>query len=88
MLRCAAAKLLYGSDAHSQPEMFWLGAQYGRWSLGKILADWIDDDMVEEHKALEIAQRLCVRNALGLYRLDSSWLGSNIRSSGTSLNAS
>jgi hypothetical protein len=83
-----ATKLLYGSDPHSQPEMFWLGAQYSRWSLGKILADWIDDDMVEEHKALEIAEHICFRNALGLYRLDSSWLGSNVGTSGTSLNAS
>ncbi len=45
------------------------------WALGKILADWIDDDTLEEHEALEIAQRICFRNALGLYRLDSSWLG-------------
>ena len=67
------------SDAHSQPEMFWLGAQYGRWALGKILADWIDDDTLEEHEALEIAQRICFRNALGLYRLDSSWLGDRYR---------
>jgi len=67
-------KLLYGSDAHSQPEMFWLSAQYGRWALGKILTEWINDDTVEEHEALEIAQRICFRNALELYRLDSSWL--------------
>jgi hypothetical protein len=70
-----AIKLLYGSDAHSQPEMFWLRARYDRWSLGKILTDWIDDDTLEEHEALEIAQRICFRNALELYRLDSSWLG-------------
>jgi uncharacterized protein len=68
-------KLLYGSDAHSQPEMFWLSAQYGRWALGKILTEWINDDTLEEHEALEIAQRICFRNALELYRLDSTWLG-------------
>jgi predicted TIM-barrel fold metal-dependent hydrolase len=70
-----ATKLLYGSDAHSQPEMFWLGARYGRWALGQILAHWIDDDTLQAHEALEIAQRICCRNALELYRLDSSWLG-------------
>jgi predicted TIM-barrel fold metal-dependent hydrolase len=70
-----ATKLLYGSDAHSQPELFWLGAQWGRWAIGKALADWIEDDTVEEHEALEIAQRICFRNALELYRLDASWLG-------------
>jgi uncharacterized protein len=68
-------KLLYGSDAHSQPEMFWLSAQYGRWALGKILTEWINDDTLEEHEALEIAQRICFRNALALYRMDSTWLG-------------
>jgi uncharacterized protein len=83
-----ATKLLYGSDAHSQPEMFWLGARYGRWSLGKILADWIDDDTIEEHQALEIAEHICFRNALELYRLDSSWLGDNIGASGSPLDPS
>jgi hypothetical protein len=83
-----ATKLLYGSDAHSQPEMFWLGARYGRWSLGKILADWIEDDTMEEHEALETAQRICFRNALELYRLDSSWLGDNIGARGSPLGTS
>ena len=83
-----ATKVLYGSDAHSQPELFWLGARYGRWTLGKILADWIDDDTVEAHDALEIAQRICFRNALELYRLDSSWLGDDIGASGPPPNAS
>jgi hypothetical protein len=71
-------KILYGSDGHSQPEMFWLGAQYGRWALGKTLGGWISDGSVEEGEALEIAQRICFRNVLGLYRLDSSWLEENV----------
>jgi uncharacterized protein len=83
-----ATKLLFGSDAHSQPEMFWLGAQYGRWALGKILADWVDDGTLEEHEALEIAQCICFRNALGLYRLDSTWLGGNTGASSTPPQAS
>jgi uncharacterized protein len=81
-----ATKLLYGSDAHSQPEMFWLGAQWGRWALGKALADWIKDDTVEEHEALEIAQRICFRNALELYRLDASWSGGMIEAGDTTGN--
>jgi predicted TIM-barrel fold metal-dependent hydrolase len=83
-----ATKLLYGSDAHSQPEMFWLGARYGRWALGKVLADWIDDDTLEEPEALEIAQRICFRNALEVYRLDPSWLAGAIATTSTSANAS
>jgi uncharacterized protein len=81
-----ATKLLYGSDAHSQPEMFWLGAQYGRWALGKILAGWIEDDTVGEHEAVEIAERICFRNALDLYRLDSSWLEDPMRANDASMN--
>ena len=65
-----------------------LGAHYGRWALGKILADWINDGTVEAHEALEIAQHICFRNALGLYRLDSSWLGGTMAAGGTSANAS
>ena len=71
-------KILYGSDAHSQPEMFWLGAQYGRWALGKILVDWMNDNTIEEREALEIAQRICFHNALRLYRLDLSGLGDKL----------
>jgi predicted TIM-barrel fold metal-dependent hydrolase len=81
-----ATKLLYGSDAHSQPEMFWLGAQYGRQALGKVLANWIEDDTVEEYEAFAIAERIFFRNALGLYQLDSSWLGDTAAAGGPSVN--
>jgi uncharacterized protein len=81
-----ATKLLYGSDTHSQPEMFWLGAQYGRQALGKVLANWIEDNTVEEHEAFAIAERIFFRNALGLYQLDSSWLGNTAAAGGPSAN--
>jgi predicted TIM-barrel fold metal-dependent hydrolase len=68
-----ATKILYGSDSHSQPEMLWLGAQYSRWALTKVLADWIKDGTVEHREALAIAERICFRNALAVYRLDSTW---------------
>lgn len=69
-----ATKILYGSDGHSQPEMFWLGAQCGRWGLGEVLGNWIKDGTIAEPEALYSAERICYRNALELYRLDSSWL--------------
>jgi hypothetical protein len=46
------------------------------------------DDTAEEHQALDIAQRICYRHALELYRLDSSWLGSTMGTSGIPVNAS
>jgi uncharacterized protein len=83
-----ATKLLYGSDAHSQPEMFWLGAQCGRWALQKILGRWIADEMLREAEALEIAERICYRNALAVYRLDSTWQRGEVRDSGLSVSSS
>jgi predicted TIM-barrel fold metal-dependent hydrolase len=68
-----ATKILYGSDGHSQPEMFWLGARYSRWALTKILAGWIKDGTLGDREALDIAERICFRNALEVYRLDSTW---------------
>jgi predicted TIM-barrel fold metal-dependent hydrolase len=67
-------KILYGSDGHSHPEMLWLGARYARWSLGEVLGRWIGDGTLTEPEALYIAERICYRNTLELYRLDSSWL--------------
>jgi predicted TIM-barrel fold metal-dependent hydrolase len=77
-----ATKILFGSDGHSQPEMFWLGAQCGRWALGKVLGDWISDGSVAAPEALDIAERICYRNALELYRLDLSWLRGGVGRSG------
>jgi predicted TIM-barrel fold metal-dependent hydrolase len=68
-----ATKILYGSDGHSQPEMFWLVAQYSRWALTKVLGGWIKDGMLGDREALDIAERICFRNALEVYRLDSTW---------------
>lgn len=70
-----ATKILYGSDGHSQPEMHWLGARYARWAMDVVLRRVMAEGTLEEQEAQEIAERICFRNALRLYRLDSSWLG-------------
>jgi predicted TIM-barrel fold metal-dependent hydrolase len=69
-----ATKILYGSDGHSQPEMYWLGARYARWAMGIVLRRVIEEGTLGAQEAQGIAERICFRNALGLYRLDSSWL--------------
>jgi uncharacterized protein len=69
-----ATKILYGSDGHSQPEMYWLGARYARWAMGIVLRRVIEEGTLGAQEAQDIAERICFRNALGLYRLDSSWL--------------
>jgi uncharacterized protein len=83
-----ATKILYGSDGHSQPEMFWLGAQCGRWALNEVLGGWIEDGTVKEQEALDIAERICFRNALEVYRLDSSWQRGEVGASDTPVSAS
>ena len=68
-----ATKILYGSDGHSQPEMCWLGARCARWAMGVVLGQLLRRGALEEPEVQEIAERICFRNALELYRLDSSW---------------
>jgi len=69
-------KILYGSDGHSQPEMGWLGARYGRWALGVVLSRMLGEGVLEAREVQEIAERICFRNALELYRLDLPWMES------------
>ncbi len=68
-----ATKVLYGSDAHSQPEMFWLGARYARLALGSVLGASVREGTLTEGEAWEMAERILMRNALELYRLDPAW---------------
>ena len=70
-----ATKILYGSDGHSQPEMYWLGARCARWAMGVVLRRIIEEGALGEQVAQDIAERIFFRNALELYLLDSSWLG-------------
>jgi predicted TIM-barrel fold metal-dependent hydrolase len=81
-------KILYGSDGHSQPEMCWLGARYARWAIGVVLRRVIEEGTLGEQEAQDVAERICFRNALRLYRLDSSWLEDKSGASGTSVSAS
>jgi len=73
-----ATKILYGSDGHSQPEMCWLGARYGRWAIGVVLRRMLEEGTLAAQEAQDIAERICFRNALALYRLDSSWVGDSL----------
>jgi uncharacterized protein len=67
-------KILYGSDGHSQPEMCWLGARYGRWAIGVALRRMLGEGTIAAQEVQDIAERVCFRNALELYRLDSCWV--------------
>ncbi len=82
-----ATKILYGSDGHSQPETHWLGARNGRWAIGVVLRRMIEEGTLEAREGQDIAERICFRNALGLYRLDLAWVDDKPRASRTPVNA-
>jgi predicted TIM-barrel fold metal-dependent hydrolase len=82
-----ATKILYGSDGHSQPEMYWLGARCMRWALGVVLRRMMRQGTLDVAEAQEVAERICFRNALEVYRLGPSW-ASEREGRSTSMHAS
>ncbi|MBE9054587.1 amidohydrolase family protein [Sphaerospermopsis sp. LEGE 08334] len=60
-------KLMYSSDAHSIPELYYLGAKWGRQLLGEVLDEAIKDTDITVKEAEEIALAILRENALNLY---------------------
>lgn len=60
-------KLMYSSDAHSIPELYYLGAKWGRQLLGEVLDEAIKDTDITVKEAEEIALAILRENALSLY---------------------
>jgi predicted TIM-barrel fold metal-dependent hydrolase len=65
-----ANKLLFGSDA-SSPEEYYSAAVNGRRQLGVALDDLSRAGTLSHATALDVAERICFRNAVELYRLDN-----------------
>lgn len=60
-------KLMYSSDAHSIPELYYLGAKWGRQLLGEVLDQAIEDTDITVKEAEEIGLGILRENALSLY---------------------
>ncbi|GCL39520.1 MULTISPECIES: amidohydrolase family protein [Sphaerospermopsis] len=60
-------KLMYSSDAHSIPELYYLGAKWGRQLLGEVLDQAIKDTDITVKEAEEIGLGILRENALSLY---------------------
>jgi predicted TIM-barrel fold metal-dependent hydrolase len=60
-------KVMYASDGIMAPEMFWISAHNGRRALGKVLDGFIDEGIVDEAEALEIAKDVLYRTAERVY---------------------
>jgi predicted TIM-barrel fold metal-dependent hydrolase len=60
-------KLLYSSDAHLTPELFYLGAKWGRKALAQVLEGAVHDGDLTASQADSAAERILRSNALQLY---------------------
>lgn len=61
-------KLMYASDAHSIPELYYLGAKWGRQLLGEVLSQAVIDSDITVPEAEIIAAAILRENALSLYQ--------------------
>lgn len=65
-------KLMYSSDAHLIPELYYLAARWGRRVLGDCLEEAIRDGDLTATEADEVAEAVLRGNARELYRLEPS----------------
>jgi predicted TIM-barrel fold metal-dependent hydrolase len=63
------SKLLYSSDAHFIPELYYLGAKWGREILGRVLTAAVVDGDLTERQVVAIATTILQDNAKALYGL-------------------
>lgn len=64
-------KVMYASDAHLIPELYYLGAKWGRQVLGACLEEAIADGDLTSNEAEEVAIAVLQDNARRLYRLET-----------------
>ena len=64
------AKVLYGSDEASEPEVIWLSAQVAREALGRVLGRAVDHGWLDEREARAIAEGVLSRNARRLHGIE------------------
>jgi len=63
------SKLLFATDAHSVPELFYAGALHGRRGLAQTLDRLIAEDILSVAQAEDAAEAILWRNAAGLYQV-------------------
>jgi predicted TIM-barrel fold metal-dependent hydrolase len=67
------SKVLFSTDAYSIPEIYWIAARWGRWAIGMVLDEWIQQGILATAEADEIAHQMLHKNAESIYgiKLDS-----------------
>jgi predicted TIM-barrel fold metal-dependent hydrolase len=64
------SKIMFSSDAHLIPDLFYLGAKWGRIALGEVLDQTIVDGDLTAQEAEAVAIAILHQNARHLYRLN------------------
>ena len=62
-------KIMFGTDAGA-PVFFWIAAKNSRQALYKALSRLIDQEIIDEDKAILIAEKIIRKNALRVHNLD------------------
>lgn len=65
-------KLMYSSDGTRVPELHWMGAIEGRASIGRVLAELVDDGDLSLDQAMSAADQVLGANAWRLYGFPGS----------------
>ncbi len=66
------AKVMYGSDEASEPEVIWLSAQLAREGLGRVLTTAVERRWLDEREARSIGEGVLAGNARRLHGIASS----------------
>jgi len=61
------SKIMFATDAFTMPEIFWLAARWGRWGLGKVLAEFVEEGFLTQDEAMTGAAAMLSGNAQRLY---------------------
>jgi predicted TIM-barrel fold metal-dependent hydrolase len=61
------SKLMYSSDAHNIPELYYLGAKWGREVLGQVLDGAVKDSDLTAKEAESVARAILCENARALH---------------------
>ena len=60
-------KVMFSTDAHGIPELYYLGAKWGRESLAHVLEDAIRSSDLTPQEAKHTGERILLENARELY---------------------
>ena len=65
-------KVMFSTDAHAIPELYYLGAKWGRESLAHVLEDAIRSSDLTPQEAKHTGERILLENARELYLRENS----------------